>query len=281
MKLLQGKPIAQKILNDLKNDIQKSGLRPTLAIILIGSDKASRLYVDLKTEAAAQIGMGLKLYKFKAQADEKIVIGLIDKLNRDISISGIIVQLPLPKKLNAQNIIDCIASEKDADGVHPDNIRLFLNGHEDIFPVFPLAITTILASADLNLKGKKSVVICNSRAFGRTMAAILRARGLQSQYILKKNFLREKEEVKNADVLVTAVGKAGFIKGPMVKKKAILIDGGITKENRIVRGDVDPESAKPIAGFLSAVPGGVGPLTVACLLQNVFNLALKQKKNIS
>ncbi len=287
MKLLRGKKIASEILADIKSKIRQQNLKPCLAVILVGENKASKLYVELKVRAARKIRMALVLHKFKAGVKEKDIINLIKSLNKDKKINGIIVQLPLPKKYHAQKIISAISSQKDADGFsafggHPSG------NFVEPLPVFPTAIMKLLESTRINLKNKKAVIVANSEIFGKVMKSTLARKEIRAKCALVKDLFplirpsgtfsqREKRimsKIKNADIIITAVGKPKIIKGGMIKRGVVIIDGGITKRGKKVLGDADFNSVARYAGYLSPVPGGVGPVTVACLLENVYRLAL-------
>lgn len=282
MKLLRGKKVADKILRDVKNKIKKQGTIPSLAVVLVGENKASKLYIKLKARAAKKLGIKLILYKFKSDAKEKDIIKLIKSLNRNKKINGIIVQLPLPKKYRAQKIINAISPRKDVDGFHPKNIKKFLTcGDEACLvstaPVFPTAIMKLLESARINLKNKKAVVVTNSEKFGNIMVTALKRKRIEAEYFPYNKLKTNLDKIKNADIIITAVGTPKLIKGKMVKKGVLIIDGGIKKRGKRVYGDVDFNSMVKIAGYLSPVPGGVGPVTVACLLENVYKAATDQK----
>jgi methylenetetrahydrofolate dehydrogenase (NADP+)/methenyltetrahydrofolate cyclohydrolase len=266
MKLLEGKKIADEIFRDIKEIIKIQRLKPGLAVILVGQNEASEIYVRLKQKAAEEVGINFFLHRFPEESDEKEIIEKIQELNNDEKISGMIVQLPLPKNLNTQKIMDAIASEKDADG---------FSAQSEFPPVFPNAILQLIKSSGQNLSDKSAIVIANSTEFGETMSGILEKGKINSQYILAENIERELILIKNADIIITAVGKPKLISGNMIKKDAIVIDGGISKIGEKVVGDVDFESMKNVAGFLSPVPGGVGPVTIACLLENVYQLSIK------
>ncbi|OGI16582.1 MAG: hypothetical protein A3J63_01900 [Candidatus Moranbacteria bacterium RIFCSPHIGHO2_02_FULL_40_12b] len=276
MKLLKGKLIAEKILNNLKLEIKRRGIKPGLAVVLIGDDKASRIYVNLKKKAARKVGVGFYIFKFGDKAEENKIIKKIKDLNADKKISGIIVQFPLPKKFNTQKIINAIDLKKDADGFSA-------KGGGKISPVFPAAIVKLINQAfpkvqpseflRLNLR---SVIIANSEIFGRTIKSMLEEKNIAAEYFLYKNIKKNIIKIKNADIIVSAIGIPKLIKGDMIKKGAIIIDGGITKKGKKVLGDADYKSVKNTAGWLSPVPGGVGPVTVACLLENVYILSKKK-----
>ncbi|MFA5777191.1 MAG: bifunctional 5,10-methylenetetrahydrofolate dehydrogenase/5,10-methenyltetrahydrofolate cyclohydrolase [Parcubacteria group bacterium] len=278
MKLLNGKKISEKILLDLTKKVKKAKKKPFLAVIMIGENEASEIYVSLKEKKAKIAGIGFKLYKFNNDASQGLVIDLIKKLNADSETNGIIVQLPLPGKFNTQKIINTINPEKDVDGFHPENIKLFLKGKERFFPVFPQAIMEAIESSKKKFERKKAVVVANSKLFGEMMLKALERKKIKGEYILKKDVLKNSSKIKKADILITAIGSKGIIKGETIKSGAIVIDGGISKKNGKVFGDVDFESAKKIAGFLTPVPGGVGPVTVACLLNNVLEAFKNQNK---
>jgi methylenetetrahydrofolate dehydrogenase (NADP+) / methenyltetrahydrofolate cyclohydrolase len=274
MKLLLGGKIANGILAKVKRQIQKNKLEPSLAVILIGENKASELYIKLKKKSAEKTGIEIRVFRFRAGEKEEKILELIEKLNKNEKISAVLVQLPLPKKFNIARIIQSVSPSKDADGFHPKNVKKFLAGKEAIGPVFPKAILKLLESAEINLKNKEVAVVANSEIFGRVMEAALEKKKIKARILSKLNL----QKLKIADVVITAIGKPKLIKGKMVKKGAIIIDGGITRQNRKVYGDVDFNSVSGKASYLSPVPGGVGPVTVACLMENVCKLALAQKK---
>lgn len=274
MKLLKGKRISEKILKTLKNRIKREKLKPTLAVFLVGEDKASEIYVNLKSKAAEHVGIKFLLLKFKKTEREAKIIQKIEELNKNKKISGIIVQLPLLKKFNTQKIINTIDPAKDVDGFHPKNLKYFLSGQPEICPVFPMAIMKFLKPSF----GKKAVVIAHSKKFGEIMIAALKKKKVKATYILQKEANKNLVEIKRADIIISAVGQPGLIKGDMIKKGAIIIDGGITKVKKKVLGDVDFYSVKNTANYLTPVPGGVGPVTIACLLENVYLAAKKQSK---
>lgn len=275
MKLLKGKIIADKILSKISLEIKGGKIAPVLAVILIGKNKASETYVELKEKAARKVGIGFYLFRFSEKSKESEIIQKIKELNRNKEISGIIVQLPLPGKFNAQKIINAIDPKKDADGFHPENIKLFLQGKGSVDPVFPKAIVKMIESVNVDLKGKKAIVVANSEKFGRTMKVALGKDKISAEYLLQKNFKKYFSVIALADIIISAIGNPGVIKSGMVKKGAIVVDGGIAKKGKKVLGDVNFDSVKNVAGYLSPVPGGVGPVTVACLLENVYLLSKK------
>ncbi|MEF3691426.1 MAG: bifunctional 5,10-methylenetetrahydrofolate dehydrogenase/5,10-methenyltetrahydrofolate cyclohydrolase [Candidatus Moraniibacteriota bacterium] len=279
MKLIKGHQVADIILEDLKNKISELKIKPTLAVILIGEDQASKIYVGLKKKAAEKIGMNFRLFYYNSDVEEKTVLDKIKELNKDREVSGIIVQLPLPQGWNKKLIVNLIDLEKDVDGFCDENQNLFYGKEEcEIFPVFPKAIFRMIEFAikENNLTGiREGVIICNSDDFGRVMQRALGKLSIQGEYVLKDDLKNNLEKIKKADVLVTACGVANILNSSMVKTGAIVVDGGIIKVDGKVRGDVDVESFENFDAFISPVPGGVGPMTVACLLENTFLAGVK------
>jgi methylenetetrahydrofolate dehydrogenase (NADP+)/methenyltetrahydrofolate cyclohydrolase len=264
MKLLEGKKISDKILGNLKKKIKAHKIKPGLAVILIGENKASETYVRLKEKAARKVDINFYKFKFKKNIPEKEIIAKIRALNADKKVDGIIVQLPLPKKFQTQKIINLISLRKDVDGFSTKKNNLNLQ------PVFPSAIMKILISSQVNLKNKKAVVIANSKKFGETMQKILAEKKIKSEYILSGEIKQKINKIQKVDIIISAVGKTNLIKGEMIKRGAIVVDGGIVKKNGKTFGDADFQSVSKKVAFISPVPGGVGPVTIACLLENVY-----------
>lgn len=277
MKLLYGAPIAKKILTALKADILSEVEKPGLAVVLIGKNKASEIYVGLKEKKAKEIGMNFSLFNFTENATEAEILQCLESLNKDKKINGIIVQLPLPAGFDTEKIISALDPRKDVDGFHRENAEKFLQGESEIFPVFPHAIVKLLESAGENLEGKKAVVLGNSQEFGRLMQLALEQKGLLAEFVLASQLSSKLGKINEADVVVSAVGFPGLLSGQMLKDGTIIIDGGIEKVGDQVFGDVDFGSTKDLDGFITPVPGGVGPVTIACLLENTW-LAFKAQK---
>ena len=272
MEIFNGKKTAEKILSDLKIKIRKLRVKPTLATILVGEDRASKLYIKLKKKAAQRIGAKLVLYKFKVETKERDIIEKIESFNENKEVQGIIVQLPLPKGFNAKKITGKISRKKDVDG--------FQQG-SDFPPALPSAILIALREAVKSQRSKKFLALVNSRIFGETLKRFLRKERIKIDYILKKELPQRKIKVKlnSADVVITVCGVPGLIKNDMVKRGVVLIDAGITRINgKRVLGDVDRKSVKNKAYYLTPVPGGIGPLTVALLLKNTYLAAKKYGK---
>lgn len=270
MKLIEGKKIAEKILQDLQNTIVLENLKPGLGVILVGQDEASKIYVDLKEKAAQNIGIKIDVIRMSEHVSTGEVLDRINNLNNDPEIHGIIVQLPLPEHLDRNEIIQAIDPKKDVDGFTRENIDLFFQEHERFFPVFPRAIMELIRHSGLDLEDKNAVIICNSQEFGRTMQVALAKMNILSQYFFREDIKDNLDKIKNADIVITACGEPNLIIGSMIKEGAVIIDGGITRVNEKVVGDVDIESFENKDAYVSPVPGGVGPVTIACLLKNVI-----------
>src|SRR3989339_146471 len=236
---------------------------------------------NIKEREARKVGVDTHLYKCAENISENEILKMIDCLNRDNLIDGILVQLPLPKKFNTDKIIKAISKEKDVDFFHPENLKLLTISHKNIKilpPVFGASMA-ILQDIKCKIKNKKICIIANSDIFGKNFAKFLNCLGAQAETtkIGDKNLT---DKTKNADILISAVGRKHFIKKEMIKEGAALIDVGIVKEDKKIYGDIDAEDVKEKAGFLTPVPGGVGPLTIAMLFQNTLEL-YKIHKNIN
>lgn len=275
MILLHGKPVADKLLTETKARIEYAHIIPGLAVILVGDDAPSHLYVNLKEKAAQSIGIHFEKYVFPKTSGNEEIFARIEELNSRSDINGIIVQLPLPLGLPTDEIIARIDPRKDTDGFHPETVKQFLAGKSSACPVFPRAMIELLRSAEENYTGKKGLVIANSELLGKMLTQALDNEKLQAEYILSK----EKIEIistktKEARVIFTACGIPNLITGDMVSEDVIVIDGGISHLNGKVVGDVERASVEKKACHLSPVPGGVGPVTVATLLARVTEQAL-------
>ncbi len=283
MKVFDGKKKAQKIRRDLKAEIIKAKVKPVLAIILVGDDESSKLYVKLKKDAGKKVGIEVLDFRFESGAPESDILNKISELNTDPKVSGIIVQLPLPGIFNTDKIISAISPEKDVDGFHKHNLKMLEKGKNAFSPVLPLALLTAAQDAlKKELPDKSFLAIINSEIFGQGLKAVFEKAGVKNFDCQIRNtciVFGSERELKSADVLITVCGCPNLIKGEMIKEGAVLIDGGITRyhDGKVV-GDVDKESVKSRASFLTPVPGGIGPLTVALLLRNVFLAAVNQKQ---
>lgn len=270
MILLPGNSIADKILIDLREKIAKSDSSPVFAAVLVGDDPASHIYVSLKEKAAASVGIEFRKIILPETISQGDLLAEIQALNADASVSGVLVQLPLPEHFDTQSVVDALDPKKDVDGFHPENSRLFLEGKDCLEPVFPRAIMELMQSAKKDLPGKRAIVIGNSDIFGQLLSAMLARENINAEFVRHNKLACLSANVLAADIVVTACGIPNLIKGDMVKDGAIVIDGGITQVGDKVVGDVDKKSMESRNVFLSPVPGGVGPVTIACLLDNVY-----------
>ena len=259
MKIINCKKIANNILAKLKKEIEKRNIKPRLAAILVGNDPASYLYVKIKEKTGQSIGIEVEKHFLSKKIEEEKIINLINSLNKNSKINGILVQLPLPQSFSADRIIKEISIEKDIDG--------FLLESKFNSP-FILAIYEAIKATKENLKDKKIIALVNSDVFGGKLMQFFNKENLTLWVVPDK--LGDLPQLKEFDILITALGQPEIIKGNMIKNGAILIDGGISKKNGKIIGDIDMESVKNKAKWLSPVPGGLGPLTVAFLLRNAI-----------
>lgn len=276
MTLLLGKLVADEIIVKTKKILEKRKVAPCLAVILVGENSASHLYIKLKEKTAQEVGIKFEKFLFNSNVKKEELISLIDTLNNRRDVNGVIVQLPLPEGLNTEEIISQINPQKDADGFHGVTLRNFLNGDKEKCPVFPRAIIKLLRSSREKNSGKKGVVLVNSDIFGEVVKQALLDEGIQAEYVLFKDIEDNKEKIKIAEIIVTACGVPNLIKPEMVNENAIIIDGGVSYLGDIVVGDVERSSVLQKVKFLSPVPGGVGPVTVATLLARVAEISAEE-----
>jgi len=269
-KIIDGRKMADEILAEVTAEVGKLKGRPCLAVVLVGEDAASKIYVTRKSEACKKAGIEARDYRLPPETSEKELLELIDRLNKDAGVNGILVQLPLPKQINENVVTGVVSSGKDVDGFAPENVRkLEAGGKEGFAPATPLGIMEMLRRLKVRVKGKKAVVIGRSAIVGRPVAAMLRNAGA-NVVVCHSKTPNVGEEAKKADILVVAVGKVGVVRGDMVKKGAVVIDVGTNRlENGKLVGDVEFEGARKMASMITPVPGGVGPMTIAMLLKNV------------
>lgn len=282
MTLIDGKATSQKIKDEIKNEVIKlkqKGITPTLAVILVGDDPASQTYVASKQKACLACQMGSVMHKLSANTTEQELISLIDVLNADDSIDGILVQLPLPKHINTNEILRKIDPKKDVDGFCAQNIGALVSGLNGFVPCTPLGIMELLKQYNINPQGLNALVIGRSNIVGKPMAALLLNAGATVTIAHSKTKNLENLS-KNADLIVVAIGKPKFLKKEMIKDKAIIIDVGINRlEDGSLVGDCDYENLKDKCEFITPVPGGVGPMTIAMLLSNTLKSAKERKLN--
>ncbi len=278
--IIDGKQIAADIREKLKQKIARLPVAPQLAIVLVGNDEPSLIYVRNKQKAAAQIGLQSQLYHMNEDTSEEELLNVIAKLNADKQINGIIVQLPLPKQLNTNRIINAISPLKDVDGFHPYNTGMLQNNEQPYFiAATPLGVMKLIKSVNQNLSGKNVVLIGASLIVGRPLATLLLNQEctVSITHAQTKNI---KELTTKADILVAACGVAKLVKADWIKENAILIDVGINRDSGKLCGDIDFEDVKEKAGAITPVPGGVGPMTIAMLLSNTVDAYLLQQTSL-
>lgn len=278
--MLSGKTVSARIKENLKIEIEelkKSGILPGLAVIIVGEDPASKVYVGRKEAMCQELGMHSEKFALPEDTTQEELMALVEKLNNDNKIHGILVQLPLPKGLDEKAIINTIRPEKDVDAFHPSNVGKIMIGDYDFVPCTPAGIMELIAESGVEVEGKTCVVVGRSNIVGKPMSMLLLHKNgtVTTCHSRTKNLA---EVCKTADILVAAVGKANFITADMVKPGAVVIDVGMNRlsDGKLV-GDVDFENVEKIAGAITPVPGGVGPMTIAMLMRNTFTAAKNSK----
>lgn len=282
-KILDGKQIAKEYRQRLKNqvnDLKGHGFTPKLSVMLVGNDGASQSYVKSKKKAAEKIGMISEIIHLDESTSEEVVLSELNRLNNDDTVSGILVQVPLPKQVSEQKVLEAINPEKDVDGFHPINIGKLYIDEQTFVPCTPLGIMEILKHADINLEGKNAVVIGRSHIVGQPVSKLL-LQANATVTILHSRTKNMNAHLKQADVIVSAVGQPGLVTKENVKKGAVIIDVGNTPdENGKLKGDVAYDEVKEIASAITPVPGGVGPLTITMVLNNTL-LAEKLRRGLT
>ncbi|MBA8778091.1 bifunctional methylenetetrahydrofolate dehydrogenase/methenyltetrahydrofolate cyclohydrolase FolD [Staphylococcus schleiferi subsp. coagulans] len=281
-KILDGKQIAKDYRQGLQDEVEKlkaQGYTPKLSVILVGNDGASQSYVRSKKKAAEKIGMISEVIHLDEDTSEADVLKELDRLNQDDSVSGILVQVPLPKQVDEQKVLDAIDPAKDVDGFHPINIgRLYLD-EAKLIPCTPLGVMELLKHADIDIEGKNAVVIGRSHIVGQPVAKLLIQQNA-TVTVLHSRSQNISEHLKQADVIVSAVGRPGMVTRDDVKAGAVVIDVGNTPdENGKLKGDVEYDEVKEIAGAITPVPGGVGPMTITMVLNNTL-IAEKMRRGL-
>lgn len=277
--IIDGKAISKKVREEVAREVEKlmlSGIIPTLHVVLVGDDPASKIYVRNKEKAAKSVGIHTKIHHLPSEVKQERVLDLITTLNEDKGVNGILVQLPLPEHLDKNRVLNSIDPLKDVDGLHPENLGLLFAGTPRLIPCTPQGIMRMIGETGYDITGKEAVVIGRSLIVGKPVAHLL----LEANATVTMIHSRSKditEHTKRADILVVAVGKPGFIKQDMVKPGSMVIDVGInrTASGKLV-GDVDFKGVSEVAGWITPVPGGVGPMTVAMLLKNTVKATYLQ-----
>ena len=278
-RIINGKEIAAQVRAELKSEIQalkeSSGVTPGLTVVLVGENPASVVYVRNKAKACEEVGIRSTQHKMPGTTTQAELLKLIKELNASKEVHGILVQLPLPKQINEEAILEEISPLKDVDGFHPYNMGRLMIGNPLLQPCTPFGVMRLIESTGIDLAGKEAVVVGRSNIVGKPMAMMLLRRNA-TVTICHSKTKDLADRIAKADVVVAAVGRAEFVKGDWIKEGAVVIDVGInrTPEGKLV-GDVDFEGASLRAGFITPVPGGVGPMTIAMLLKNTVEAAKK------
>lgn len=277
-KIIDGKAISIEIRQELKQKViafeELFGFKPGLAVIIVGTDPASKVYVNNKRKACEEIGYNSFVYELPENTSESELLELIDQLNAREDIHGILAQLPLPKHINEDKVINTISPEKDVDSFHPQNVGKLMLGEPSFMPCTPAGVMELLKRSNIDITGKECVIVGRSNIVGKPMAMLLlQANGTVTVCHSKTKDL--KEVCRRADILVVAIGKPKFITADMVKEGVVVIDVGINRlENGKLCGDVDFNNVENIASAITPVPGGCGPMTIAMLMKNTFEAAL-------
>ncbi len=279
-KIIDGKALSAAVKDEVRAQVgeleAKYGRKPCLCVIIVGENPASQVYVRNKVKAAAYTGMDSKLIELPADTSEEALLSQIAALNEDPSVDGVLVQLPLPKHIDEEKVIDAISREKDVDGFHPGNVSGLWLAKDCIVPCTPAGIIRLIDSTGESISGKTAVVVGRSNIVGKPVAKLLLDRN--ATVVIAHSRTADLGAVTRlADILVVAVGKAGLVTGDMVKPGAVVIDVGMNRnaEGKLC-GDVDFASCEPVASWITPVPGGVGPMTIAMLMQNTIHCFLSR-----
>ena len=279
MELIDGKKLAKEIRENLKlkcDELKKEGINPKLAVIMVGEDKASKVYVKNKSKACNEIGIEFEEFILDENIEQKDLMELIKKLNNDKTVNGILLQSPIPKQLDINEAFKAIAPEKDVDGFNPVNVGKLSLNQDTFVSCTPYGIMKMFEAYNINLEGKDVVIVGRSNIVGKPLIqCCLNKNATVTVCHSKTKDL--KEHTKNADIVIAAIGKSKFVTEDMIKKDAVVIDVGINRgEDGKLTGDVDFENVSKKASFITPVPGGVGPMTIAMLMNNVIKAASKK-----
>ena len=277
-KIIDGKQIAKEVRAEIAAEcaeLKKKGIVPGLAVVIVGTDPASQVYVRNKKKASEEVGFHSEVFELPEETTEEELLALVKKLNEDVNIHGILVQLPLPKHLDDEVIIANIDPKKDVDAFHPSNVGKIMIGNYDFLPCTPAGVMVLLEKSGIDVSGKECVVVGRSNIVGKPQAMLLlHANGTVT--ICHSRTKNLSEVTRRADILVVAIGRADFITGDMVKDGAVVIDVGMNrKADGKLTGDVDFATVEPKASYITPVPGGVGPMTITMLLRNTLTSAKK------
>ena len=268
-KIIDGKQLSEKFLENIKKKVKDLDKKPGLAIIIVGDNPASQIYVGLKEKKSKELGFYCERHDLSEDISQQELLSKVDELNQKKEVHGIVVQLPLPKYIDEHLIIDSVLPHKDVDGFTPLSLGNLVNDNNMLVPATARACIELIKSTGVEVKGKNAVIVGRSKIVGKPVSLLL----LQDHATVTICHSRTKdlaEHTKNADILVAAVGKPKLIKKNMVKKGAVVIDVGINRTPQGIAGDVDFEVVKEVAGYITPVPGGVGPMTIAMLLDNTL-----------
>lgn len=275
-KIIDGKVISEEIKQEVAEEVKKlqaeKGITPGLAVILVGEDPASQSYVKSKEKTSVKLGMHSEVYRLPESTSQTELLGLIDRLNGDPKIHGLLVQLPLPKHIDEGAVVLAIRPEKDVDGFHPINVGNLHTGERALIPCTPHGVIVLLDKMGLEIKGKHAVVVGRSNIVGKPAAMLLLSRNA-TVTICHSRTPDLAAFTRQADILVAAVGKPEMIRGDMVKPGAVVIDVGVNRVDGKLVGDVDFAGASEVASYITPVPGGVGPMTIAMLMKNTLEAA--------
>lgn len=275
VEILDGKKLREKILDELKLKVESFTQKPSLVVILVGENPASKIYVNNKKKTAQNLGINSEVINYPSDITEQELLDKIEKLNNDKNVTAILVQLPLPSHISKENVINAISPSKDVDGFTPYNFGKLFSGSEPVvYPCTPKGILLLLDEYGIKLEGKHAVIVGRSNIVGRPLSQMLLNRNA-TVTVCHSRSENLSDIIKTADIVVSAAGK-NVIKGEMLKSGCVVVDVGIFKdENGKTRGDVDFETASQVASYISPVPGGVGPMTIASLMLNTVELYVK------
>lgn len=283
--IIDGKAIAAEVRSEVARaaaELSDRGVVPGLATVLVGDDPASRIYVSSKRKACAEAGIKAWDHDLPASTSQADLLGLLDDLNRDPAVHGILVQLPLPEHVDEQLVLNAVSPDKDADGFHPCNFGRLLTGNALVIPATPAGIRELLVRSNIPTAGADVVIVGRSNIVGKPLAALLMQKDAGANATVTVCHTATKDlqsHTKRADILVAAIGRAHAITAPMIARGATVVDVGMNRTDSGLVGDVDFDAAKEVAGAITPVPGGVGPMTIAMLLSNTVALARRAAQN--
>ena len=278
-KLLEGKLIAVRLQEQIKSEVSALSKKPVLASVMVGDNAGAQAYVKSQKKTAELLGIEYKLLELPADTSEPALIAFIAKLNADISVDGVIIQMPLPQGIDCKRISQYILPKKDIEGMHPENVGRMLCGNARILPCTAAAVMELLKETGIDLYGKEVVIVGHSAIVGKPLALLLLEKLATTTvcHIGTSKSGKLEEHVRRAEVLIVAVGKPNLIKGDWIRDGAVVIDVGINRVEDKIVGDIEFETAEKRASWITPVPGGVGPLTVTMLMRNLMEAAKKEK----